>query len=61
MNKDNRRLINQIIEAMNLDNQIEEVKSSWINGLNSYDEKTLTDMLQMLYIQRRTLEEKNNK
>lgn len=57
MNKDNRRLINQIIEAMNLDNQIEEVKSSWINGLNSYDEKTLTDMLQMLYVQRRKFKE----
>jgi len=57
MNKDNTRLINQIIEAMNLDDQIEEVRSSWINGLNSYDEKTLTDMLQMLYVQRRKFKE----
>lgn len=61
MDKNNRRLINQIIEAMNLDNKIEEVKISWINCLNNYDEKTLTDMLQMLYVQRRTLEEKDNK
>ena len=61
MDKNNRRLINQIIKAMNLNSKIEEIKISWINCLNNYDEETLTDMLQMLYVQRRTLEKKDNK
>ena len=51
----NNRAINQIIEAMGINNKAEHVKIAWVHCLSNYDEKTLTDMLQMLYIQRRSL------
>ena len=56
----NTRLINQIIEAMRLNNnetlkQDVNLNVEWVRCLSNYNEKTLTDMLQMLYIQKRNL------
>ena len=36
----NNRVINQIIEAMGINNKAEHVKIAWVHCLRNYDEKT---------------------